>query len=548
MVAVEDADNEVTLSWRAPKKNGDTISGYEYSTDSGETKTWQSFPSVPTESSGTVTAELTSTATTFWVRTVSEGIAPDNVSAASDQAVFYRAGRVDVTAAEDAHEPPSVGDVLTATLTDADVSDLERLSVNWRWERKRPGDKDWSFISSRLNASHTHTHMLGDADVGHQVRAIATHYVDPIGNNLDTATSEAVTVNGPPVITITDVKTTDPSVDENSEDVVYTYTATDPDDNAITWSLAGTNAGLFSITADASGNGVLTFASGAAPDFEALGDDHSYMVDVIASDGSLSSDALAMTVNDVDEPAAFADSSPEKVEMNENIAKVGEYEATDPESHPITWLVLTGTDASAFELASGSNPDQPDQRTLQFKADALPNFEQKTRYSVTLTVQEDSLAVKKQGSNIKAAKRENSDLRIIKKVAAGILTGSVFGAFITTGLRLSWDVPPNDDGLSGVSAVLLGLYYGNLVGFPIGVSSVDTQDSFAKTLMGGLLGGVGGWGLTVITRKPVFLLLGPVGSIYASEKSRQHPQDRRVSFGLSPTPNSGLSVSARLHF
>lgn len=166
----------------------------------------------------------------------------------------------------------------------------------------------------------------------------------------------------------------------------------------------------------------------------------------------------------------------------------------------------------------------------------------------TQTVQEDSLAVKKQGSNIKAAKRENSDLRIIKKVAAGILTGSVFGAFITTGLRLSWDSPPNDDGLSGVSAVLLGMYYGNLVGFPIGVSSVDTQDSFAKTLMGGLLGGVGGWGLTVITRKPVFLLLGPVGSIYASEKSRQHPQDRRVSFGLSPILNSGLSVSARLHF
>ena len=73
------------------------------------------------------------------------------------------------------------------------------------------------------------------------------------------------------------------------------------------------------------------------------------------------------------------------VSMPENTQRVGEYTAGDPDGDPVTWLVLTGPDHTAFEL-TGRNDDA--ERTLQFKADALPNFESaKTRYEVLLTVE-----------------------------------------------------------------------------------------------------------------------------------------------------------------
>ena len=385
-----DADaNAVVLTWNAPDMNGtDAILGYQYSTDGGTT--W--LPSLDAEpltliNSGAIITGLDAADLTFRVRTVSAGFSPDNVSPASDTTVLNRAGRVEVRAADDAHTPPSVGDQLTATLTDANVSNWTDDGVgvrSWAWQRSADGTRWTSASTSRpLTATNLNTYELAAADVGHQVQVVV-EYDDGVWPEPDTATSAAVTVNSRPVITSTDAKATSPSVDENSTDAVYTYTASDPDDNAITWSLGGTNATLFTMNSD----GELTFAAGAAPDFEGPNTLDSYMVTVTASDGSLSSDALSVTVtvNDVDEPPAFAEDSPRSVAMDENIARVGEYEADDPEGHPITWLALTGTDASAFELASGSNPDKPNQRTLQFKAAALPNFEEKIRYTVTLQV------------------------------------------------------------------------------------------------------------------------------------------------------------------
>ena len=74
------------------------------------------------------------------------------------------------------------------------------------------------------------------------------------------------------------------------------------------------------------------------------------------------------------------------VQVAENERTVGTYTAGDPDGDSVTWLALTGagTDANAFEL-TGTNQDA--ERTLQFKADALPDFETKTSYSVTLRVQ-----------------------------------------------------------------------------------------------------------------------------------------------------------------
>ena len=128
----------------------------------------------------------------------------------------------------------------------------------------------------------------------------------------------------------------------------------------------------------------------------------------------------------------------------------------------------------------------------------------------------------------KAAKRENADLRIAKKVVAGTALGVVFGVL---GAKAAYE-----DGLIGYP--VFGMIIGSTVGFPLGVTLVDPYDSFVETiLMGGIV--MGG----------IIPIVGPIiGSLYVSEKSRKPPQDCRVSFTLAPTLNGGLSASTTLHF
>lgn len=87
-------------------------------------------------------------------------------------------------------------------------------------------------------------------------------------------------------------------VAENATDTVYQAAATDPDGNALTFSIAGgADAARFAITAA----GALTFV--ASPDFETPADadrNNVYLVRVAVSDGSLSTTLdLAVTVTDV---------------------------------------------------------------------------------------------------------------------------------------------------------------------------------------------------------------------------------------------------------
>ena len=86
---------------------------------------------------------------------------------------------------------------------------------------------------------------------------------------------------------------------ENATAIVAVYSATDPDGDGVTWSIAGTDAARFSI----SENGELAFKS--PPDYEAPNDantDNVYEVTVRASDGNLASTLdVEITVTDVNE-------------------------------------------------------------------------------------------------------------------------------------------------------------------------------------------------------------------------------------------------------
>ena len=103
-----------------------------------------------------------------------------------------------------------------------------------------------------------------------------------------------------------------PSFDEDSEETVATYTATDAEGDAITWSLTGADAAAFSPPSDAAGNSFsLSFES--APDYEQPTDanlDTVYEVTVVATDNGMpplaASHPVTVTVTDVDEPGTVS--------------------------------------------------------------------------------------------------------------------------------------------------------------------------------------------------------------------------------------------------
>ena len=154
---------------------------------------------------------------------------------------------------------------------------------------------------------------------------------------------------------------------------------------------------------------------------------------------------------------------------------------------------------------------------------------------------------------------ENRRLRLVAKVAAGTVSAAVLGA-LTIGVQAArWedtDPSTSSSGMEGLVFFVQGLLVGSMVGFPMGVTLVDPHDSFLVTLLGGATPGLAGImmmaagrGSAVSVIGGVVTLFGPiVGSLHASEKSRKRPRDRRVSLGLAPTLNGGLTPVARLRF
>ncbi len=154
------------------------------------------------------------------------------------------------------------------------------------------------------------------------------------------------------------------AVAENST-AVARYSATDPDraTSTFAWSLAGTDAGAFKISA----GGELTFATPA--DYEAPGDigtdngDNIYEVTVQADDGGMIGELdVLVTVQAVDEPPVL--DGDVRVTLRERASHhVGTYSATDPEGTVVSWETLAGPDARYFTLDIGgglSFVDTPD--------------------------------------------------------------------------------------------------------------------------------------------------------------------------------------------
>lgn len=146
---------------------------------------------------------------------------------------------------------------------------------------------------------------------------------------------------------------------------VYTTVATDPDGDALTYSLTGTDAAAFAI----SSTGVVTLKAPA--DFEAKS---SYSFNVVVSDGDLSdTQAVTVTVTDVTgagDPPVFTSGTTASVQENSAVTTVV-YDANV--SGTGATFALTGSDAAAFTIDA-------DDGEVRFVSS--PDFEAKQSYTI----------------------------------------------------------------------------------------------------------------------------------------------------------------------
>ncbi|WP_420443644.1 cadherin domain-containing protein [Candidatus Poriferisodalis sp.] len=136
------------------------------------------------------------------------------------------------------------------------------------------------------------------------------------------------------------------AVDENSTSTGLFFSADDPENDSITWTLSGEDRLDFEIA-----GGSLTFKD--QPDFEMPADhdrDNKYQVDVEASDGD-NADAISVEVEVEDVNESSDISGPQTRNYPENsTGTVAEYRANDPEERErVTWS-LAGSDAGFFEI------------------------------------------------------------------------------------------------------------------------------------------------------------------------------------------------------
>ena len=257
---------------------------------------------------------------------------------------------------------PQVGTALSATLEDPDggVS-----GTTWSWESSSDRSS-WATISSATSASYTPV----EGDVGRYLRATAS-YTDRRGSGKSAQAEPANAVqaaststrapeystrsrkHNPPTPRINRAPafaqgaSTTRSVAEHTvagTDIGQPITATDLDDDTLTYTLGGEDAASFDIV---SSSGQLR--TKAALDRETRS---SYTVTVTATDWANTSNTISVTINvtDVDETPVVTGRS--TVDYAENgTGPVATYAANDPEEAAVTWS-LGGDDSGDFSIGS----------------------------------------------------------------------------------------------------------------------------------------------------------------------------------------------------
>ena len=294
---------------------------------------------------------------------------------------------------------PGVGTALTATLVDPDGDETD---VRWKWSSGPTADGGFEDIEGATSASYTPT--AGDpaddedtGDIGQYLRVTVT-YNDAQGpddasttdviedrreveDTSDNAVREAPETNNAPEFPAASVEVEVKESVTGGGNVGDPVTATDADDDVLTYSLSGgADKDAFGIVP---ASGQITVGAGTELDYETR---TSYMVEVKAEDPFGRSDTVmvTITVTNVDE----APVSVIKLLLISGMAEVGYaengtgpveiYTAQGRGGATITWSVA-GTDAGDFTIGGG---------VLRFKSS--PDYESSTddggdnKYDVTV--------------------------------------------------------------------------------------------------------------------------------------------------------------------
>ncbi len=237
----------------------------------------------------------------------------------------------------------------TAALYTYRATDPEGAEVAWSVSGADGGaftiDRNTGVLNFREPPDHDNPADDG-RDNEYQVTVVAT---DQTGRAANLPVTVTVTdVNEGPEIAETGTNTAI-TVRENHDEVLATYTATDPEDQPVTrWSVTGRDGGDFSINE----SGELTFRN--PPDHERPADsnrDSVYEVTIRASDGRYYGTLnVTVTVLAVDEAPEFQRNTQDSFVYPENsTSAIYTYRATDPEGSAVAWD-LSGTDSSAFSI------------------------------------------------------------------------------------------------------------------------------------------------------------------------------------------------------
>ena len=157
-------------------------------------------------------------------------------------------------------------------------------------------------------------------------------------------------------------------------------TATDADNDTLTYSLGGTDAGSFSIV-----NTLGQLQAKAALDYETKSS-YSFIVSVSDGNGGTDSINVTISVKNVNEAPSFTEGSTAIRYVAENTAANTDIgtaiAATDVDANTTLTYTLGGTDASSFRILGTSG---------QLQTSAALDYETKPSYTVTITVSDSEL-------------------------------------------------------------------------------------------------------------------------------------------------------------
>ena len=254
-------------------------------------------------------------------------------------------------------------DVLTYSLSGADAASFGIVSTTGQLRTRAPLDYEQKNVYSVAV-------LVSDGNGGTDSIGVAINVTD---------VNETPTAHAPEFI---EGNATERAIAENTpagRNIGAPVTATDEDEDVLTYSLSGVDAASFGIV---STTGQLR--TRAPLDYEQK---NAYSVAVIVSDGTLTdSIGVAINVTDVAENRApvFASSSttrsiPENTPAGRNIGSP--ITATDADGDTLTYA-LDGADASSFGIVS---------TTGQLKTSAPLDYEEKNAYAVTVIASDGTL-------------------------------------------------------------------------------------------------------------------------------------------------------------